>query len=136
LRRHDRADVDKLVEGLAQDSDKRLKSMADAAVDDLRKEAQRAEAHLRKEEGMWLESSKKTLRKAATDLFDNPSGTAKWVSCGAHTASSCAECPGEHPDIQNYCNGDCFAQDGACVRGWNTLDATEYNHEFVPQSFS
>ena len=30
--------------------------MADVAVEDLRKEADRAEAHLRKEEGFWVES--------------------------------------------------------------------------------
>jgi hypothetical protein len=127
LRRHGREEVNQLVDVLAEDSDKRIKEMADVAVDDLRKEADRAEAHLRKEEGFWMESSKKTLRKAAADLMKDPTGTAKWVSCGAHTASSCEECPGEHTDIKNYCNGDCFAKDGACVRGWNPLEATEYN---------
>ena len=127
LRRHDRQDVDELVDALSHDSERRLKDMADAAVVDLRSEAERAEAHLRKEEGFWMESSKQTLRKVAQDLLSDPSGVAKWVSCGAHTAATCAECPGQHVDIRNYCNGDCYAKDGACVRGWNSLEATEYH---------
>ena len=49
-----------------------------------------------------MESTKKTLRKVAQDLLADPSGVAKWVSCGAHTAATCAECPGQHVDIQTF----------------------------------
>jgi len=39
-------------------------------------------------------------------------GNNKEVSCGAHLASSCADCPGQNGEA--WCHGDCAWQDGQC----------------------
>ena len=48
---------------------------------------------------------KTVARREAVELTD--------VSCGAHSAASCAECPSGHGSA--WCNGDCVWCNGQCV---------------------
>jgi hypothetical protein len=44
------------------------------------------------------------------------------VSCGSHTAASCAECP--QGNGAGWCNGDCSWRDGSCQEPASTLAPT------------